>query len=202
VIFNGHNSIRVKYLVLATGGYGGKFEFTDNFRYKSYSIFDLVRKSGGFIKNEESIFIHPFGFNKGKRILTGIESMKGEFIDSKRGFVFDSNLRKKIRENNYHESFPEILSQIKQVHDERKKIYFVSDSEIEITPTVHYTGGGIEADEYGEVNRIKGLFAIGECRADGSKLGGRLPGYAFTSAIVDGKNLALRLGRVSIFSRD
>ncbi|MDO8459930.1 MAG: FAD-binding protein [Nanoarchaeota archaeon] len=188
--------LSVKKLVLATGGYGGKFECTDNFRYSSYVIQDLVIKNGGNVKNKDSIFIHPFGYNKGKKILIGIESMAGEFLDSKDEFLFEERLRKMIKENNYHESFSEILERVNRITSKGEKIYFVdSKRKLEIKPTVHYTGGGIDADEFGRVYGIEGLFAIGECRADGSRNGGRLPGYAFTSAIVDGKNIASILAR-------
>ena len=61
-----------------------------------------------------------------------------------------------------------------------------------ISPSAHYTAGGIETDKYGKVKGCENIYAIGECRADGSRNGGRLPGYAFTEAIVHGLTLARR----------
>ena len=56
------------------------------------------------------------------------------------------------------------------------KIYFMnSKRKLEIIPTVHYTAGGIKTDYLSEVVGCKNLFAIGECKADGSKREGRFP---------------------------
>jgi len=76
-------------------------------------------------------------------------------------------------------------------YQKKDKIFFINkEKRIEINPTVHYTAGGIKCNRLGEVEGVKDLFAIGECRADGSTNGGRLPGYPFSSAIIDGINLA------------
>ena len=182
--------LKSKYLVLATGGYAGTFNHTDNFRYKNYHIFDMVKKNGGKIINHNCLFIHPFSYDKGKKILIGNEVSKGEFIDSKNNFVFDQETRQLIKNDDYHEIFNQLLKQIDTYKNKGSKVYFVgSNKKLEITPTVHYTAGGIKTDYMGEVIGCKNLFAIGECRADGSRNGGRLPGYPFTSAIISGKVL-------------
>jgi L-aspartate oxidase len=185
--------IKSKYLVLATGGYGGIFKLTNNFHYKNYRVFKLVKKNGGEIINLDCIFYHPFGYKEGREILTGEEVKFGEFIDSKDNFIFDKRTRQLIKNNNYHEIFWQLLKEIK-IAKKSSKVYFIS-SEIktEISPTVHYTSGGIKTNYLGEVIGCKNLFAIGECRADGSRNGGRLPGYPFTSAIVDGKILGKKI---------
>lgn len=185
--------LRSKYLVLATGGYGGKFEHTDNFRYNTYNVFDMVRQHGGRIINLDCVFIHPFGYNKGRRILIGNESKEGEFMDSEGNQVFDEATRRLIKNNDYHESFNKLIEQIESCQIRGLNVYFVdSKRRVEISPTAHYTAGGIETDCIGAVKGCKNLFAIGECRADGSKNGGRFPGYPFTSAVVYGKVLGER----------
>ena len=194
LLFN-HGMISTRYLVLATGGFGGhpEFQHTDNFRYPTYSIPEIVVRNGGTIINQDCIFIHPFGHNKGRNILIGIEVKKGDFIDEKGNYVFDAETRNLIRNNNYHEIFDRVL-QVISSYGRRAKVYFVdNERKIEIHPTVHYTAGGIKADYLGRVVGCKNIFAMGECRADGSKNGGRLPGYAFTSAVVDAKHLAENL---------
>jgi aspartate oxidase len=186
--------LKTKYLVLATGGYGGKFRHTNNIRYSSYNIFGLVEKNRGKIINKHCIFFHPFGFKEGKEVLTGKESTKGEFIDSNGDFVFDINTRQKVRDDSYHEIFPALLRQIRSGRKKGLSVYFVSDEnkkekKEEIVPTVHYTSGGIKTDSIGKVEGCKNLFAIGECQANGSRNNGRLPGYPFTSAVVHAKAL-------------
>ncbi len=166
------------YLVLASGGYSGKFQYTDCFKYKEYNIFDLIMKNGGSIINTSCLFIHPFGYNKGRKILTGKEIEQGEFVDYSGEFVFDSEFREIIKRNNYHERFGDLNNYILKFKKSGRKIYFInpiSRERIEVVQTVHYTAGGIKTDIYGEVDGIKNLYAIGECQADGSRNCGRLP---------------------------
>jgi len=184
-------STRTRYLVLATGGYAGTFVFNDNIQYTKYSIFELVRKNGGEVINLDCIFVHPFGYNQGRKIFIGNEIKNGEFIDSEGNFVFDREIRELVKTNNYHESFPLLVAQIESCKKRNSKVYFISNNKkFEITPTVHYTAGGIKTDPFGKVMGCKYLFAIGECKADGSRNGGRFPGYPFTSSIVNASFLA------------
>ena len=183
-------------LVFASGGFGGKFKHTDCFRYNDYSLFNSISSQGLKTKNLECLFVHPFGYKSGKLILTGIESSRGEFVNSNGNYAFDENIRKMIKGNDYHEIFDEVLGKIEAIKESGSKIYFKDKNRrVEISPTVHYTAGGIETDIFGGVMGNEGIYAIGECRADGSKNGGRLPGYAFTSSIVHAKNLADILAR-------
>lgn len=183
--------IKCKHLVLATGGYGGIFEHNDNFQYKNYNVFDIVKKNRGEIINIDCVFVHPFGYQKGKKILLGSEIKEGEFLDSDGNFAFDHETRQLIKQNNYHEIFDKLVEQINNHTEKGRQVYFVdSRRKIAIKPTVHYTSGGIKTDFAGRVIGFENLFAIGECKADGSRNGGRFPGYPFTSAIVNAKILA------------
>jgi L-aspartate oxidase len=200
---NQNLTINSQNLVLATGGYAGKFQYHDNFPYANYSVFDMVKKNGGQLASLDCIFVHPFGYNKGRKILIGNESKNGEFIDSYGKPVFDEETRKLIKGNKYHEIFPHILLQAEECRKRGSPVFFVdAERKIEIVPTVHYTGGGIKTDCFAEAEGCKNLFAIGECRADGSRNGGRLPGYAFTAAIVYGKMLAERFASSATLKKD
>ncbi len=182
--------LNAKRLVLATGGYGGSFGHTDNVSYKSYRVFDIVRRNGGGIINLGSLFIHPFGYHGGKKILIGNETKKGEFVDSRGNLVFDEETRRLVKCDNYHEVFNKLIEQADACRKRGSKVYFVdSGRKLEIVPSVHYTAGGIKTDYAGKVGGCENLFAVGECSADGPINGGRLPGYPFTSAIVYGKTL-------------
>ena len=188
---DGKFTAECKFLALATGGFAGKFRQSNNFRYKKYNVFGLVEKNGGKIINSECVFRHPFGYGIGKSVLLGNEVAKGKFIDSQGNAVFDKRISKLLEENNYHEVFREILKQSENRRKKNRKVFFEdARGKIEVFPVVHYTAGGIKANAIGEVEELPGLFAIGECRADGSKNGGRLPGYPLTSAIVNAKKLA------------
>ena len=189
-------SIQSRFLVLATGGLGGTYPHTDNYRYCAYNIHAFVELHGGRIRDLDCLFEHPFGYRNGRRILIGNESKQGEFYDNSGNFVFDSRLRQLIKDNDYHESFAEVLTSIKGATNKGAVYFYDGLRKLEIVPTVHYTAGGIVNSIDCSVVGIPGLFAIGECAADGNKNGGRLPGYAFTSAIVYGKYLAEFFSRV------
>lgn len=186
----GINIIKSKYLVLATGGYAGNFKNTDNARYNSYNIFDIVRKNNGKIINTSCIFLHPFGYDRGTKVLIGKEAKNGEFVDSNGNLVFSPKTRAMIKEDRYHEIFDQLLEQADECRLRGSPVYFVnSEKREEITPCVHYTSGGIMTDYFARVINVPNLFAIGECQANGSRNNGRFPGYPFTSAIVYGKVL-------------
>jgi aspartate oxidase len=178
-------------LVLATGGYGGAFSTTNNASYKHYNVFALAKKAGATIANLDCIFLHPFGYDDGKSILLGPEVAKGEFIDDKGEFVFDRKTRALLKSNEYHEQFHLLVRAIDHCRLKGSTAYFIDpDRTLEIQPTVHYTSGGIVTDHAGRVVGCNNLYAIGECQANGSKNQGRFPGYPFTAAIVQAKELA------------
>ncbi|MFC1697134.1 FAD-binding protein [Nanoarchaeota archaeon] len=198
--------IQSKYLVLATGGYSGKYENTDNVKYNSYNIFDLVKKNNGKIINTHCKFIHPFGYNGGKKILIGKQAKSGEFVDKDGNYVFKKKQREMIKNDNYHEIFDQLIKQADECRQKGSDVYFISsnedlnlnkknsekneiDKKTIITPCIHYTSGGIKTDYLGRVKGIENLFAIGECQANGSRNNGRFPGYPFTSSIVYAKKL-------------
>ena len=180
-----------KFLVLATGGYAGSFSNTDNLKYSTYNIFDLVRKNKGEIINTECLFIHPFGYKGGKHILIGKVTKTGEFVDDHGNFVFNEKTRQLIKDDNYHEIFDQLLAQADTCRANGSEVYFVNaEMKEKVTPCIHYTSGGVRTDYLGRAVGCPGLFAIGECQANGSRKNGRFPGYPFTSSIVYGKVLA------------
>lgn len=181
-------TVFVENLVLATGGYGGTFENTNNVRYNEYNVFDLVVKNGGQIASLESLFMHPFGHNNGKRILIGAESSQGEFVDDFGDPVFSPKVDKYVKNDDYHEHFQEVIQELDACRAKGSSVRFLlGDREETIVTTVHYTSGGIVTDLDGRVK--DNLFAIGECVVNGSRNNGRLPGYPFTSAVVYAKHL-------------
>ena len=188
-------SVFTKKIILTTGGLGGRFSRSNNITYSKYNIFPLVKELGGEIVNENCLFIHPFGYSKGKDILIGKQSQKGELLDESGDYVFSERVRKMIKDDSYHEHFELVLKE-EQKALEKSKIYFHDGHvRLKIEPTVHYTSGGILTDEIGRVQGIKGLYALGECQANGSRNQGRLPGYALTSIVVQGKAIARKISK-------
>ncbi|MEK6890451.1 MAG: FAD-binding protein [Nanoarchaeota archaeon] len=183
--------IKADKVIFATGGFGGRFKDSDCFRYKDYNSLEVAKNVGANLKNLENVFFHPFGYNNGKSILTGKESSAGEFFKEDGSLLFTEEMSKLVRADNYHERFEDLEKVVEAEIGKGGKVLFRSDGrEIVISPSAHYTAGGIETDKYAQVKGGENLYAIGECRADGSRNGGRLPGYAFTEAIVHGLTLA------------
>ncbi|WP_153795609.1 FAD-binding protein, partial [Paenibacillus polymyxa] len=115
-----------------------------------------------------------------------------------------------IARDDYHEMIDEILhfelDCIKQKKDmyldmshadenllnERFKKYgfstnVVKNKRIKITPTMHYSSGGIEINANAEVINLNRVFATGEAQFNGVLGMGRIPGQAFAAGIVFGK---------------
>ncbi len=188
------NSILTRRLILAIGGTAGQNLETDNILYQNESIFQSVKNVGGEVIDTKTTFYHPFGYNFGKKILIGDEIIKGNFVDQHDRNVFSTELENKIKNNDYHESFPLILAEMEKIKSEGKKIIFKSTKlAVEVSPTAHYTLGGIVTDALGRVKGCPEMYAIGECRSDGMNCIGRLPGYPFTAAIVQGYKVAEEL---------
>ena len=61
---------------------------------------------------------------------------------------------------------------------------------IKVSPTVHYTSGGIEVNTKGMAVGVDNLYVVGEAQFNGSRGVGRMPGQAFASGIVFGKIIA------------
>ncbi|MBS3142492.1 FAD-binding protein [Candidatus Woesearchaeota archaeon] len=202
--------IQARHVVLATGGFAGKYPNTDTVTYKHYRIFDIVRELGGLVVNEECMFVHPFGYDGGTKILIGAVSKMGEFVDDAGDYVFREQQRQLIKQDRYHEIFDQLLEQAKEVRDRGGTVRFVApdcNPEVHaidsgninevITPCVHYTSGGILTDALGRVVNVPGAYALGECQANGSRKNGRFPGYPFTAAIIQGKEVARELANLS-----
>ncbi len=188
------SKVRAKRVVLATGGFASRFPYSDTFKVQNNGLFKMVQGLGGHLANSHCLFLHPLAFNKGRQILIGKDLSRGEFLDNEGRFVFSNHTRQLLEADSYHESFNQLLLQSAACRQHGSQVYFVlGGRSIRIVPTAHYTAGGIKTDPLAGVLGCKGLFAVGECAADGSKNCGRLPGYPFTAAIVYGKVLGERL---------
>ncbi len=177
--------IYCKYVVFAIGGFGQFYYNSDAVTYKSPSIYNQFERR---IINKKSFFVHPFGINKGKDVLIGTQTMNGKFVDEENNHFFPEDITIKLKNNDYHEIFPRIVSEMKN-----RRCYFVrkgSCKKIKVEPVVHYTSGGFKTNRYNRIIGEKNIFSIGECQADGSKNGGRLPGMPFTKSIVSAYILA------------
>lgn len=202
--------------VLATGGYGAAFSYNDNHIIATGEGILLAKDAGAKLKGMSTVMYHPWAVQNGKRILVGdiVSLSEGRVVDDKgKQLIKDDALISAIKNNAYHEMFKDILDKEFEIIQAGKKIYLdlrekneetVKDklhtygysSEIlvngliEVYPTAHYTSGGVEVNENCEAEGVDNLFVVGEAQFNGDKGCGRLPGQAFTSAVVCGKIIA------------
>jgi len=204
-------TINCNIIVFATGGYASIFEHNDNIDSASGEITYILNKNTQKLKGASTIMFHPFGILNGKRILTGevVSCLEKIYYKDSNGdfklLNMDSEVFDAIKQNKYHsnEMFQRILSNfygrdiyMKLQDDFDFKIFekehisknIIENGLIHLQPTAHYTSGGIVVDKTFKVQDK--IFANGEIVFDGDKGIGRIPGHAFTSAIVGGRIIA------------
>ena len=200
-------------LVLATGGYGAIFSFNDNHIAATGEGILLAKSTGAKLKGMSTVMYHPWSVLNGKKILVGdIVALSGGKVidDDGKQLIKDEKLVSAIKNNSYHEMFRDILEKEFEIIKNGKRMYLdlrCLDEEyvknmlklhgytpeilvnglIQIYPTVHYTSGGVVVDGNCQAVNVPNMYVVGEAQFNGDKGCGRLPGQAFTSAIVCGK---------------
>ncbi len=210
VLVDGINEVtKVVYareVVLATGGIGGLFTHSTNFRHITGDSFALALRHGVELENINYIQIHPtslYETNVNRKFLIS-ESVRGEggillnkagerFVDEllPRDVVTEA-IRKQmeIDERPYvmlsikHMPKEEILRRFPNIYRHCLEVgYDLSKEDIPVTPAQHYLMGGILADTYGRTS-VKNLFAVGETACNGVHGANRLASNSLLESLV------------------
>ncbi len=210
VLVDGINDVtKVVYareVVLATGGIGGLFTHSTNFRHITGDSFALALRHGVELENINYIQIHPtslYETNVNRKFLIS-ESVRGEggillnkagerFVDEllPRDVVTEA-IRKQmeIDERPYvmlsikHMPKEEILRRFPNIYRHCLEVgYDLSVEDIPVTPAQHYLMGGILADTYGRTS-VKNLFAVGETACNGVHGANRLASNSLLESLV------------------
>ncbi|WP_031461600.1 FAD-binding protein [Paenibacillus polymyxa] len=218
--------IYTNYLVLATGGYAGQFNYNDNSPGSTGETLILAKKMGARLKGMSTVMSHPWSIYNGRQILLGgvVSLSQGKIVDEEGiQLLKDEYICDAIARDDYHEMIDEILhfelDCIKQkknmyldmshadenILNERFKKYgfstnVVKNKRIKITPTMHYSSGGIEINANAEVINLNRVFATGEAQFNGVLGMGRIPGQAFAAGIVFGKLIADKIANEGVFN--
>lgn len=193
-------------VVLATGGIGGLFAHSTNFRHITGDSFALALRHGVELENINYIQIHPtslYEVNKNRKFLIS-ESVRGEggILLNKAGERFVDELLPRdvvteaIRKQMEIDGRPYVMLSIKHMPKEEilrrfpniyrhcmEVGYDLSVEDIPVTPAQHYLMGGIMADTYGRTS-VKNLFAVGETACNGVHGANRLASNSLLESLV------------------
>lgn len=197
--------------VVATGGIGGLYEHSTNYRHLTGDAHAIAIKHGIELKNMDYVQIHPTTFytKEGRSFLIS-ESVRGEgaVLRDKNGNRFVNELLPRdlltkeiwkqmekdgtdyvwedlrtIPERELMEHFPNIVQHCKE------QGYDVTKECIPVVPAQHYFMGGIKVD-YDSKTSMEHLYAIGEAACNGVHGKNRLASNSLLESLVFAKRAA------------
>ena len=206
------------YVVFATGGVGGLFKNSTNFRSLTGDALAICLNHGVACEHLDYIQIHPttlYSRKKGRRFLIS-ESVRGEgavllnakgerFTDElePRDVVTAAIFKQMKEEGSKHvwldmrpigsrekiiEHFPTIVRRCQE------EGYDVFSEPIPVVPSQHYFMGGITSDLHGRTT-MSGLYAVGETCCNGVHGKNRLASNSLLESLIFAKRCALDIGK-------
>lgn len=199
-------AVYAKEVILATGGIGGLFAHSTNFRHITGDSFALALRHGIELENINYIQIHPttlYEKDANRKFLIS-ESVRGEgaillnkdgerFVDEllPRDVVTEE-IRKQMEKDGRpyvmlsirHMPKDEIIRRFPNIYRHCLEVgYDLSKQDIPVTPAQHYLMGGIMADTYGRTS-MKRLYAVGETACNGVHGANRLASNSLLESLV------------------
>lgn len=213
--------LSAKAVILATGGMGGLFEHSTNFRHITGDSFAMAAKHGIRLKNLSYIQIHPTVLytNKPGRGFLISESVRGEgaVLLNKNGQRFVDELQPRDVVS------AAIQAEMKKTHSPcvwlslrgkpqdwicrrfpniyktcLREGYDLCKEPIPITPAQHYLMGGIQTNTCGETS-ARNLYAIGETGCNGVHGANRLASNSLLEGMVFARRAAERIAQTAPF---
>lgn len=205
-------SIRADYTVLATGGIGGLFKHSTNFRHLTGDALALALKYDIKLQHIDYIQIHPttlFTRKTGRGFLIS-ESVRGEgaiLLNSKgerfvnellpRDVVTNAIFAEMKKEGSEHvwlsmAPIPEeeIRTHFPNIYQHcLEEGYDVTKEPIPVVPSQHYFMGGIDVDRYSKTSMDR-LYAVGETACNGVHGRNRLASNSLLESLVFAKRAA------------
>lgn len=202
-----------KKLILATGGIGGLFKNSTNFRHLTGDSFAIALKHGVELENIHYIQIHPTVFyseEEGRRFLIS-ESVRGEgaILLDKNGNRFTDELQPRdvvtgeIVKQMKKDGTKHVWLSIKEAMDAEEikerfpniyahcleEGYDLTKEAIPVVPAQHYLMGGIHTDKNGKTT-MENLYAAGETACNGVHGANRLASNSLLESLVFAKRAA------------
>jgi len=208
------HQINSKTTILATGGLGQIYKNTSNPETATGDGFALAYNAGASLQDMEFVQFHPTSLYKSPFLIS--ETLRGEggHLRNKYGEIYmpryhrDGELAprdvvskftvdeiKKTKTDHVYLDITHMGS--KYIKKRFPKIYKkclkhnidITKQPIPVTPTAHYSCGGVKIDLNGKTD-IKNLFAIGEVSCSGLHGADRLASNSLTDGLVFGKRLS------------
>ena len=208
-----YSAIGADYTVLATGGIGGIFEHSTNYKHLTGDAIALALKYGIKLQHIDYIQIHPttlYTEKEGSREFLISESVRGEgaiLLNSKgerfvnellpRDVVANAIFAEMKKEGSKH-----VWLSLSPIPEEEIKTHFpniyqrcldegydATKEPIPVVPSQHYFMGGIDVDRYSRTSMDR-LYAAGETACNGVHGRNRLASNSLLESLVFAKRAA------------
>ena len=207
-----YTSIAADYTVLATGGIGGLFKHSTNYRHLTGDALALAIKYGIKLQHIDYIQIHPttlYTKKNGREFLIS-ESVRGEgaILLNSKGERFVNELLPRdvvanaIFDEMKKEGSEHVWLSLAPIAEEEIRTHFpniyqhcldegydVTREPIPVVPSQHYFMGGIDVDRYSKTSMDR-LYAIGETACNGVHGRNRLASNSLLESLVFAKRAA------------
>ena len=208
-----YSAIGADYTVLATGGIGGIFEHSTNYKHLTGDAIALALKYGIKLQHIDYIQIHPttlYTEKEGSREFLISESVRGEgaiLLNSKgerfvnellpRDVVANAIFAEMMKEGSKHvwlsmAPIPEeeIRTHFPNIYQRcLEEGYDATKEPIPVVPSQHYFMGGIDVDRYSKTS-MERLYAAGETACNGVHGRNRLASNSLLESLVFAKRAA------------
>ncbi len=205
--------VSARYTVLATGGIGGLFKRSTNYRHLTGDAVAIAIKHGVELKNIDYIQIHPttlYSPHSSDRSFLISESVRGEgaklYDKNMKRFVNEllprDQLTAAIYEQMRKDGTEHVWEDLRTIPIEELKSHFpnivahcskmgydVTKECIPVVPAQHYFMGGIKVD-YNSKTSMDRLYAIGETACNGVHGKNRLASNSLLESLVFAKRAA------------
>lgn len=205
-------SISADYTVLATGGIGGLFKHSTNYRHLTGDALAVALKHGVKLQHIDYIQIHPttlYTKKNGREFLIS-ESVRGEgaILLNSKGERFVNELLPRdvvanaIFDEMKKEGSEHVWLSLAPIPEEEIKSHFpnifqrcleegydVTKEPIPVVPSQHYFMGGIDVDHFSKTS-MERLYAVGETACNGVHGKNRLASNSLLESLVFSKRAA------------
>lgn len=212
--------IKSKSVILATGGYAGIYhDHTTNSFSNTGDGVAIALKSGAKISNIEFVQFHPTALENRNILISESARAEGAYLIDEKGNRFIDELKsrdivaraifEKIQEGHKvfidarhlgKDKIESCMPQERRIIHDFMKLKMERDL-IPITPSSHYSMGGILTNIEGE-SSIKNLYACGECAQSGIHGANRLGGNSLMEIIQFGREIGLIASKNSKKTKD